>query len=320
MDPQRVKADSDLILESATLGDATVADGLTACNGEELAVTQLLGGTSQHGLVSGLHQSPTRFPSEQVNSHSAKQSIHRSGVPVVKPLFTTPESAEQEVLDSLSHLSVTDPTTPPQVSDLDTGRTTSPPSPFPNSAVTLLNSKGKYYVVSVGRQTGVFTDWNYVKGLVTGVRAGAQLTFKRKADADAEYQRRQEAGMLKVVRPDPEADLKKYGPVESAMMHLDKGCTTPPPPPFLNSAVTSLSSKGKYYVVSVGRRTGVFRDWNYVKGLVTGISAGAQVSYNIEADAKAVYKGLKEAGVLKVERPDPEADLERYGPVESAIM
>ncbi|KAF8065228.1 hypothetical protein FPV67DRAFT_174917 [Lyophyllum atratum] len=231
MDQQRAEVDCDLITESAPLGDATVAEGLTACDGEELAVIQLLGGTYQPGLVSGLHQSPTR-------------------------------PSEQEVLDSLSHLSVTDPTTPPsQVSDLDTGRTTSPPSPFPNSAVTLLNSKGKYYVVSIGRQTGVFTDWNYVKGLVTGVRAGAQLTFKRKADADAEYQRRQEAGMLKVVRPDPEADLKKYGPVESAMMHLDKGCTTPPPPPFLNSAVTSLSTKGKYYVVSVGRRTGVFRDW-----------------------------------------------------------
>ncbi|GLB39881.1 hypothetical protein LshimejAT787_0703910 [Lyophyllum shimeji] len=139
--------------------------------------------------------------------------------------FGSVRPAVEDFVDAIERLSVSEPepaTPPPRprsVSPPNSRPTTPPPPPriFPDFAVSTPGPKGKYYVVSVGRQTGVFTNWNYVDKLVTGVPKNAHQSYKSKVAAWDAYEALKEAGLLKVVRTSRWDDLL-YGPAESAMM------------------------------------------------------------------------------------------------------
>lgn len=109
----------------------------------------------------------------------------------------------RDIADVLSQLSITEPTTLLHpASNAGSHNSTPPPSIPPKIArpTRTLGRKGKYYVVSVGRQTGVFTDWNYVAQLVSGVPGNAHQSYKSKIDADAAYDGLKEAGLVRIVQ------------------------------------------------------------------------------------------------------------------------
>ncbi|KIL54202.1 hypothetical protein M378DRAFT_29575, partial [Amanita muscaria Koide BX008] len=75
----------------------------------------------------------------------------------------------------------------------------------------------------------------------------------------------------------------------------------------------------KWYVVTVGRCTGVFYNWGYVSQLVSHISGNCHISFTDEQEAYDYYNGQKAAGLVKVHR-NPGDDDSEFGPVESAIV
>ena len=103
-------------------------------------------------------------------------------------------------------------------------------------------------------------------------------------------------------------------------------------------SVSSFPSPGrrrKYYVVSVGKRTGVFDNWSvllsylllrdlfifirpYVHKLTSGVSGSCQKSYATYDEARGVYLDLKEQGLVRVVR-DPGDDV-AFGLLEDAVQ
>ncbi|KIL55652.1 hypothetical protein M378DRAFT_17761 [Amanita muscaria Koide BX008] len=59
--------------------------------------------------------------------------------------------------------------------------------------------KRKYYCVTQGRNVGVFTDWNYVKSIVTKIDAHYKGYNSRQA-AEAAYNRAEREGRLNILR------------------------------------------------------------------------------------------------------------------------
>ncbi|KAF8501151.1 hypothetical protein F5888DRAFT_1632916 [Russula emetica] len=67
------------------------------------------------------------------------------------------------------------------------------------------------------------------------------------------------------------------------------------------SPFTPPGRRQKYYVVSAGKRTGVFDSWlPYVQSLTSGVSGNCQKSYATYDKAHDVYQDLKESGLLRI--------------------
>ncbi|KIL55028.1 hypothetical protein M378DRAFT_55446, partial [Amanita muscaria Koide BX008] len=73
----------------------------------------------------------------------------------------------------------------------------------------------------------------------------------------------------------------------------------------------------KYYVVSAGRRTGVFDSWPYVQSLTSGVSGNCQKSYTTYEEAVSVYQHLKANGLVRVIRN--RGDESFFGSIEDAM-
>lgn len=100
------------------------------------------------------------------------------------------------------------------------------------------------------------------------------------------------------------------------------------------SPTTSPRKHKKYYVVSAGKRTGVFDSWYvplpcifpmdwqflnrpYVQSLISGVSGNCQKSYATYDEALDVYHDLKAQGLVKIIRD--RGDDSFFGPVENAV-
>lgn len=114
----------------------------------------------------------------------------------------------------------------------------------------------------------------------------------------------------------------------------------PPGYPFrLPSPPTTPSKRKKYYVVAVGKCTGVFDNWfvdcftsrspslprftefldrPYVQSLTSGVSGNCHVSYISYSEAFASYMDLKARGLVKIVRM--RGDERRFGPLKEAMQ
>lgn len=62
-----------------------------------------------------------------------------------------------------------------------------------------LNHRGKWYVVTVGRRIGIWPEWLDMVGYISEVPGSEHKSFKTRADADAHYRARRDAGVVRVV-------------------------------------------------------------------------------------------------------------------------
>ncbi|KAM6491451.1 hypothetical protein JOM56_013020 [Amanita muscaria] len=83
-------------------------------------------------------------------------------------------------------------------------------------ASTLARKKAKWYVVYVGRRTGVFDNWPYAQRLTSGVPGNCHVSFVSKDEAIAAYNSMKEAGLVSVCRCAGDSD-KVFGAIETAM-------------------------------------------------------------------------------------------------------
>ncbi|KAH9956389.1 hypothetical protein BGW80DRAFT_1130732, partial [Lactifluus volemus] len=74
----------------------------------------------------------------------------------------------------------------------------------------------------------------------------------------------------------------------------------------------------KYYVVSAGKRTGVFDSWLYLIFLsYYDLSRNCQKSYATYDEALGVYQDLKVNGLVRIVRNRGDENI--FGPVEDAV-
>jgi hypothetical protein len=96
-----------------------------------------------------------------------------------------------------------------------------------------------------------------------------------------------------------------------------------------------ITTSGKYYVVSVGRKTGVFDSWcvffytsfprfsfilnrPHVHNLTSGVSGNCHKSYATYVEAQTVYTQLKAIGLVRVVRN--RGDEITFGPFGDAMQ
>ncbi|KAI0245297.1 hypothetical protein BJV78DRAFT_1139590, partial [Lactifluus subvellereus] len=102
-----------------------------------------------------------------------------------------------------------------------------------------------------------------------------------------------------------------------AMMSLIVSSTSSKPAP-LTSPFTSPGKHRKYYVISAGKRTGVFDSWlPYVQSLTSGVSGNCQKSYTTYDEACDVYQDLKAQGLVRIVRNCGDEDI--FGLLEDAM-
>lgn len=58
---------------------------------------------------------------------------------------------------------------------------------------------------------------------------------------------------------------------------------------------------GKFYAVRIGRKTGIFKDWNICEKLVIGFSGAKHKSFKTREEAEAYIKG-KSTNSTKVKK------------------
>ncbi|KAF8335186.1 hypothetical protein F5887DRAFT_892160 [Amanita rubescens] len=100
----------------------------------------------------------------------------------------------------------------------------------------------------------------------------------------------------------------------SALTSQASASSSAPP----HAPIAIFGQRKKYYVVTVGRRCGVFSSWPYVNSLVYGIPGNTFIGFYTYNEAIQEYNNAKEAGIVEVVRDD-EDDL-IFGPIEDAIM
>ncbi|KAF4588992.1 hypothetical protein EYR40_010548 [Pleurotus pulmonarius] len=72
-----------------------------------------------------------------------------------------------------------------------------------------------------------------------------------------------------------------------------------------------------FYVVSCGRRCGIYSNWNFVASLVNGVPHNRYKGYRNLSDARRSFYELKARGLITVQREDGEEDT--FGPLETAV-
>ncbi|KDR76586.1 hypothetical protein GALMADRAFT_49895, partial [Galerina marginata CBS 339.88] len=74
----------------------------------------------------------------------------------------------------------------------------------------------------------------------------------------------------------------------------------------------------KFYSVTVGKRCGVFKTWNYVHALTTRVSGASYCSFKTYEEAAEDYYKAKKANLVQVVRIP--GDELTFGPLAEAIM
>ncbi|PPQ82657.1 hypothetical protein CVT24_004205 [Panaeolus cyanescens] len=90
-------------------------------------------------------------------------------------------------------------------------------------------------------------------------------------------------------------------------------------PSSINIGVMQSTGRADYYAVIVGRKIGVFTDWDEVSALVYGISGGTQYKHCTYADAWATYQDALMKGIARVARNKCDTK-EQWGAIEDAAQ
>ncbi|KAF8483376.1 hypothetical protein DFH94DRAFT_679922 [Russula ochroleuca] len=92
----------------------------------------------------------------------------------------------------------------------------------------------------------------------------------------------------------------------------------PPPstPPFFSLFTTSTMPQ-KFYIVFVGKCTGIFDDWPLVSSITSGVSGNCHKSYRTYNEAVNAYRDLKARGLVRVVRNPGDDAI--FGPTESLM-